>query len=127
MIKKVAFFAHPTRDMEKMKQFYGEVLGLPNTASYDTVWAEFDTPDGKSIALDGYSPQFSDETRAYLALETDDIEAEVEKLRAAGTPIAKEIWTNRTPEGVEVCKMAIVVDPEGHPVMLHQIAPERDT
>jgi predicted enzyme related to lactoylglutathione lyase len=127
MITKIAFVAHPTRDMEKMKRFFGETLGLPNTATYGDVWAEFDTPDGKSIALDAYSPQFAEDPQVYLALETDDIEAEVERLRTAGTTIAKDVWTNKTPEGAEVCKMAVIVDPEGHGIMLHQIAPKRRT
>ena len=55
----------------------------------------------------------------YLALETDDIEAEVARLKQAGVEILMDVRDNK------VCKMAIVKDSEGNGLMLHQIAPER--
>lgn len=116
MIKKVAFIAHHVQDMARAKKFYGELLGLEKTAEHDGKWVEFDTPDGKSIALETFSP---DGTPPYLALETDDIEAEVARLKAAGVRVAMDVRDNK------VCKMAIVQDSEGNGVMLHEIAPER--
>ncbi len=125
MIKKVAFFAHPTRDLPRAKSFYSEVLGLKVTAEYAEFWLEVETPDGATLALDTFSPKSSDHPTPYLALETDDIEAEVARLREAGTVIAKEIWTNQGEDGRVICKMAIAIDPEGNPLMLHEIAPDR--
>lgn len=116
MITKLAFVAHPTRDMAAAKRFWGALLGLKNSANYQDVWAEFDTPEGKSIALDSFSPEG---THPYLALETDNIEAEIARLRAQGVTVLKDTWDN------QVCKMAIVADPAGNGVMLHQIAPDR--
>ena len=58
MITKLAFVAHPTRDLAKSKLFYGELLGLPQSAEYAECWAEFTTPDGKTVALDTFSPKF---------------------------------------------------------------------
>ena len=49
MIKKIAFVAHPTHDMQRARHFYGEVLGLASSADYGDMWAEFETPDGKTI------------------------------------------------------------------------------
>lgn len=119
MIKKIAFIGHPTKEMEKARHFWGELLGLQLSNDYEGKWVEFDTPDGKSIALDSFSPEMAPETGVYLALESDDIEAEVERLRAGGATILKDVWDN------QVCKMAIVADPDGNPLMLHQIAPDR--
>jgi len=116
MIKKVAFIAHRVQDMERAKRFYGELLGLEKTSEYQGKWCEFDTPEGKSIALDTFSPEG---TPPYLALETDDIEAEVARLRQAGVEIVMDVQDNK------VCKMAIVKDSEGNGLMLHQISPER--
>lgn len=118
MIKKVAFIGHRVQDMGRAKRFYGELLGLGKTAEYEDKWCEFDTPEGKSIALDSFSPEG---TPPYLALETDDIEAEVARLKAAGVDILMDVRDNK------VCKMAIVKDSEGNSLMLHQIAPERAT
>ena len=116
MIKKIAFIGRRVQDIERAKKFYGELLGLEKTAEYEGKWCEFDTPEGKSIALDTFSPEG---TPPYLALETDDIEAEVARLKQAGVEIVMDVRDNK------VRKMAIVKDSEGNGVMLHQIAPER--
>lgn len=120
MIKKVAFIAQPTKNMDEMKQFYGEHLGLELSHDYGDMWCEFVTPEGKTLALDPHSGQLPD-AKPYVALETDDIEADVERLKGAGVKVAKDVWTNEH-EGREICKMAIVDDPNGNPVMLHQMA-----
>ena len=52
-------------------------------------------------------------------LETDDIAAEVERLRQLGVKILMDVQDNK------VCKMAIIEDSEGQKLMLHEIAPER--
>ena len=91
-------------------------LGLEKTAEYEDKWCEFDTPEGKSIALDTFSPEG---TPPYLALETDDIEAELARLKQAGVEVLMDVRDNK------VCKMAIIKDSEGNGLMLHQIAPDR--
>lgn len=116
MIKKVAFIGHRVTDMDRAKKFYGEVLGLDKTAEYEGKWCEFDTPEGKTIALDTFSPEG---TPPYMALETDDIAAEVERLKQAGVEVLLDVQDNK------VCKMAIIKDSEGNGIMLHEIAPER--
>lgn len=121
MITKIAFVAHPTRDMGAMKDFYGEVLGLKLSGDYGDMWAEFDAPDGKSIALDPHTPKQMESAPVYMALESDDIEADVARVREAGATIVKDTWANEH-EGKEICKMALVLDPDGNMVMLHQIA-----
>lgn len=116
MIKKVAFIGHRVKDMARAKKFYGELLGLPMTAEHEGKWVEFDTPDGKSIALEAFSPEG---TPPYMALETDNIESEVARLKQAGVQVSMEVRDN------VVCKMAIVRDFEGNSLMLHEISPER--
>ena len=116
MITKVAFIGHRVKDMDRARKFYGEVLGLPQTAAYEDKWFEFDTPEGKTIALDTFSPEG---TPPYMALETDDIESEVSRLKEAGVEVLLDVQDNK------VCKMAIIKDSEGNNLMLHQIAPDR--
>jgi predicted enzyme related to lactoylglutathione lyase len=116
MIKKVAFIGHPVRDMERAKKFYGDLLGLELGAQFKGKWCEFDTPDGKSIGLEMHSPEGSP---PYLALETDDIAAEVKRLKQHGVKVLLDVQDNK------VCKMAIIEDSEGQKLMLHEIAPER--
>lgn len=121
MITKIAFIAHPTTDMRSMKSFYGDVLGLKSSADYGDMWAEFDAPDGKSIALDTYTAKNVEGAGVYMALESDDIDADVARVKDAGATIVKETWTNEH-EGKEICKMALVQDPDGNMLMLHQMA-----
>ena len=116
MITKIAFVSHPTRDMAASRKFFGDVLGLKQAASYEDKWCEFDTPDGKSIALDTFSPP---DRGPYLALETDDIEKELARLRKRGVRVVMDLMDNK------VCKMAIIQDPSGHSLMIHQMEPRR--
>lgn len=116
MIKKIAFVSHRSKDMAADRHFWGELLGLEETANHDDKWVEFDTPEGKTIAVEQFSPEGSP---PLLALETDDIESEVARLRQAGVEFLGEVMDNK------VCKMAFALDPSGNKVMLHQIAPER--
>ena len=122
MIRKMAFVGHPTRDIGRAKRFYGDVLGLKHSGDFGDRWSEFTTPGGKTIALDNYAPEFVDSPAPYLALETDDIEAEVARLKGAGAKVIRDVWANEGQDGREVCRMAVVLDPEGNPFMLHQTA-----
>ena len=125
MITKIAFVAQPTRDLPAARAFYTDVLGLPVTGDYGDCWCEVDTPDGKSIALDAMSPQFKEDVTPYLALETDDLEAELARLKEAGATVVQDMWINRNAEETEICRMALIADPDGNPIMLHQIAADR--
>ena len=102
--------------MEADKRFFGELLGLEPTTKNPGKSAEFDAPDGKTIAVESQSPEG---TPCMLALETNDIEAEVARLKEAGVPFHGEILDNKT------CKMAFTQTPSGHPIMLHQMSADR--
>ncbi len=118
MIKKIAFVSHRSVDIEADKRFWGEHLGLPLSNNFEDMWVEFVTPDGKTIAIEQFSPEGSPPT---VALETDDIEAEVARLKELGVKFHGdgEIRDNK------VCKMAFAFDPSGNMLMLHEIAPDR--
>ena len=122
MIKKIAFIGHPTTDLAVSRRFYGEVLGLAHAVDYEEHWAEYHTPEGATIALDTISPKQVPNPTPYIALETDDIEAEVARLREQGVTVTVDTWTNQFPDGRPICKMAMIVDPGGNPIMLHEIA-----
>ena len=122
MIRKMAFVGHPTRDLDRAKRFYSETLGLRLSQDYGDRWVEFATPDGKTIALDTYTPEAVDIPIPYLALETDDISGEVARLRQGGAKVIRDVWANEGEDGRQLCKMAVVLDPEGNPIMLHQTA-----
>ena len=121
MIRKIAFIAHPTRDIASSRKFFGEILGLESSADFGDMWAEFHTPDGKTIALDTMTPKNVESPSVYMALETDDIDAEVARLKDKGVAVLMDTWSNEH-EGKLICRMAVIADPDGNPIMLHQIA-----
>ena len=125
MITKVAFVAHPAKNMDDMKQFYGEYLGLEQSADFANMWCEFVTPDGKTVALDTFSSQDPD-AGPYMALESDDIEGDLQRLKNHGVTVIRDLWANNNDQGREICKMALVADPDGNRVMLHQTAEWRN-
>ncbi len=125
MIKKVAFIGHPTKDLEGTRKFYQDVLGLKEVANFQNCWIEFTTPGGSTIALDTFSPKQNPAATVYMALETDDIAKEMERLKGAGVKTLHDVFENKDQEGNEVCKMAIIADPEGNTILLHEIAPHR--
>lgn len=116
MINKVAFVGFRSTDMDADKRFFGELLGLKPTHENMGKSAEFDAPDGTTIAIESQSPEGSP---CILALETDDIEAEVARLKEADVSFFGEIIDNKT------CKMAFTQTPSGHPIMLHQMSADR--
>jgi predicted enzyme related to lactoylglutathione lyase len=119
VITKVAFIGYPSKDMDAAKTFFGETLGLEASHAYMDKWVEFKTPDGKTVALDGFSPEKVENAPPYLAIEVDDIDAEMARYKEAGVPVLIDTMDNK------VCKMAFVADPNGNTICIHQIAPER--
>ncbi len=118
MITKIAFVSYPCQDLTEAKKFWVETLGLKHAADYaEGKWSEVEGPDGKTIALDTFAPEGSP---PYLALETDDIDAEMKRLKEAGVKVVRDTWEN---EGA--CKMALILDPAGHTLMLHEIDASR--
>lgn len=116
MIEKIAFVSFRSTDLAADRRFWGETLGLELAKDFQGQWIEFDTPEGKTIALEQYSPEGTPPT---LALETDDLDAEMARLKAAGVPFVGEVIDSG------VCRMAFMQSPSGHTIMLHQMAPER--
>ena len=46
MIKKIAFFFYPVKDMDRARKFYEGALGLNPTENYDNAWVEYDLNGG---------------------------------------------------------------------------------
>ena len=115
MVKDIAFSAYPAKDVEALRKFYTETLGLKFTApfaedgvlKYDeaqvgNAWFSVMTLDWLEI-----SPA------AGVAFEVDDIDKTVADLRDKGVAI----------EGIydtPVCRLTSFNDPEGNKVTLHQ-------
>ena len=114
-IKKIAFVVMPVSDMPRARKFYEEVLELKIETAFDENFVEYD--------VNGFTVSVAD-AREWescppgsgmgLAFEVDDVDAMVEKLKAAGAPITLPAFD--TP----VCRMAGAKDPDGNSFVVHR-------
>jgi predicted enzyme related to lactoylglutathione lyase len=118
MYKKVAFSMYPVKDSKRARAFYGETLGLKlGSCAPNGVWTEYDLPGGGCVALfanDDIQPSAS--AGGSVALEVDDLDAEIARLKAAGVQFKAEMIHS------PVCRMSVILDSEGNSIILHELA-----
>ncbi len=120
-LKELAFVGYPVADFAKARQFYGNILGLKETLSYDHEgeigWLEYDLA-GQTLALAKASPQWEPSAHGGGAcLEVEDLDRAVAHLRENGVKIALDI------QDYPICRLALVADPDGNTLALHQRKP----
>ena len=114
--KAVDFVSFSVTDMDRAEEFWRDVIGLevevkrgePGTRGNG--YMELDA-GGVAIGLVAM-PEIH--PNAIVALAVDDVGEAVEELRGKGVTIAME--TIESP----VCWMAVVQDPDGNKILLHQ-------
>ena len=113
-IKDIAFTCYPTKNLVEAKKFYEGLLGLvPDLAMNGDTWVEY--PVGSNTfalgSMDGWNPS---KDGGQIAFEVSDLESLVKKLKDTNVKI--HLDTMPFPN----CKMAMVNDPDGNVVILHQ-------
>jgi predicted enzyme related to lactoylglutathione lyase len=114
--RAVDFVSYSVTDMGRSEAFYRDVLGLdvelprgqPGTRAAG--YMEFDA-GGTAISLTAL-PQLH--PNAIVALAVEDVRAAAEELRGKGVQIMME------PLETPVCCMAVVADPDGNQILIHQ-------
>ena len=111
----VDFIAVPTRDVEKARTFYEDVLGLERSKQWGNMPAwEYET-GSLTIALmqsDAFGMEFNPHTHP-IALQVDDVQAAREELESKGVDVPAETIDSG------VCHMAFFADPDGNALMVH--------
>jgi len=110
-VERVDFITIPTRDIERSRGWYGEVLGLPTdennpeelTAGQVTLtfWDPAEEGIDFSPSIGGFALRVADVDQARADLETKGVE-----------------FVGSGDTGV--CKMAVCLDPDGNAVILHR-------
>jgi predicted enzyme related to lactoylglutathione lyase len=113
MIKEIAFTAYRVTDMPRAQEFYEGLLKLKQAANYGGSWIEYELGEG-TFVLETFSPDPPSGHRGLVAFEVDDVQATVADLKAADVPFTMEVTES------PVCWTAIVTDPDGNPVAIHQ-------
>jgi predicted enzyme related to lactoylglutathione lyase len=114
-ISGVDFATLPTEDFERAIEFYGNVLGLQESARYGQMpGVEFETGSLtiSIIESSAFGLEFSPHGHP-LALHVDDVEAARAELESRGV----EFLADTLDSGV--CHMAGFKDPDGNALMLH--------
>ena len=115
MITEIAFTGTPVTDIKRAREFYEEVLSLkPAMVSAGGLWVEYEIGAG-TFAIGCYGDVWKPSADGTcIALEVDDLDAELARLKSRGVTFAME------PMDTPVCPFAIVCDPDGNRVMFHQ-------
>jgi catechol 2,3-dioxygenase-like lactoylglutathione lyase family enzyme len=112
-VERVDFVGIASRDLERSKRFYGDVLGLRRDAhSESEFWAG-------ETCLSIWLPEragfeFSPQKNHYIALRVDDVAARRAELEQNGVEFSGDTLDTG------VCHMAFFTDPDGNDLMLHR-------
>ena len=120
-VKEIAFSCYAVSDFDRALAFYRDTIGLPLSFAMPPCdgprWAEFEI-GGAALSI-GKTPDWKPSPDGCtVALEVEDFEAAVAKLRMAGVPITME------PIDTGVCQMCGITDPDGNPLLIHKRKPQ---
>ena len=115
LISGVDFVYVATQDFYRAVEFYGTVLGLPQSARYGRMpGAEFETGTLTLAVIESeaFGLEFGPNPNA-IALHVDDVEAARSELESRGAQFAADTIDSG------VCHMAFFSDPDGNGLLLH--------
>jgi predicted enzyme related to lactoylglutathione lyase len=111
--RAVDFVSYNVTDMARSEPFYREVLGLEVETPWGGPGKRFPEFNVGTVTVSlTQLPQLP--MQGMLALAVDDCKGAVEELRGKGVKVVMETLETG------VCFMAIVADPDGNQILLHQ-------
>lgn len=120
MIKGLSTAGIWSEDIQKnLLPFYRDVLGLAVAVDTPEFVVLGSNPRGPSVTLGTHSEvkgKNADSARHMVGLETDDIEAEVQRLKSKGVQFVED------PTKFDQVTVATFLDPEGNYIQLLQFA-----
>lgn len=121
-VKEAAFTAYPATDIARTRKFYREIIGLTEGAVFESDgvagWVEFNIPGGHTLAIAQASEQWQPNPNGGgICFEVEDLDAAVARLKEAGVAIMLPV------QDYPICRMALISDPDGNTVALHQKKP----
>jgi predicted enzyme related to lactoylglutathione lyase len=117
-VKEIAYVGYPVTDVPRARAFFEGLLNLKPSTQFDhegRSWIEYDV-GAATLAISNMSAgQWKPSADGpSVALEVADFDDAIETLRGANVPFAVE------PMDSGVCRMAIVLDPDGNAITIHQ-------
>lgn len=115
-IRGADFVMYQVSDLKRAAAFYRETLGLPQEmCSEEWKWAEFNCGN-VTLALNGGIALPEKIAGGRVALAVDDVIAASAELKSQGVRFELE------PTDYSVCHAAVILDPDGNAIVLHQRA-----
>lgn len=115
-ILEFAFIGFPVNDLPRALHFYEQVLGFqrtPQPNDNEAYWFEYEI--GPHTLGIGQHPSMKPSSDGpTLALEVDDFDAFIERLRQNDVKFTVE------PMQTPVCRMAMILDTEGNKLCIHK-------
>lgn len=116
-VLEVAFTGYPVIDVSRARAFYEGTLGLKPSATWEDggkFWIEYDIGPA-TLAISNMASEWKPSPQGpSVALEVEDFDGAIAALRAAGVTFTLE------PTSSSVCRMAVVLDPDGNAVTIHK-------
>jgi predicted enzyme related to lactoylglutathione lyase len=118
-IKNIAFVGIPVTDMKRARVFYEGVLNLQSDPEMTGErWTEYSIGEGTlAIACVGDQWKPSNEGTS-TALEVENLEEAIARLEE------RKIAYDKVDS--PVCRMAIIEDPDGNKLIIHNLKPENE-
>lgn len=120
---EIAFVGYSVADMKRAREFYEGVLGLKKSRGFgqhegEEQWIEYDIGAGCLAIISGGGEQWPPgSTGVAAALEVDDFDGYVAKLRASGAQFVFEPYES------PMCWTCVVNDPDGNRIAIHKRKP----
>jgi catechol 2,3-dioxygenase-like lactoylglutathione lyase family enzyme len=114
-VRGVDFVMFPVSDLDRSIGFYRDTLGMNLEFRHGDMWVEF-TATPTTLAL--YKPESPEDAStsggAAIALAVGDVHSAIAELEDKGILVAIKPFES------PVCYFAVVKDPDGNSVILHQ-------
>lgn len=117
-VLEFAFVGYPVTDLARARDFYENTLGFVPASTWidgDKGWIEYEFGPHTLAINNGDLEQWKPSPDgAGVALEVDDLDAAIAELKEKGVTFVME------KTGSPVCHMALIADPDGNRLCLHQ-------
>ena len=114
MITSIAFTAFSVTNMARSKEFYENVLGLKIGHNFKDKWVEYSLANSTFAITTtdiGHRPGAKG---AVIAFEVKNLDSFVKTLKDKSVTFIAE------PFPTPVCRMAVIQDPDGNEITIHQ-------
>lgn len=116
-VVEFAFTGYPVTDLARARAFYEGVLGLKTGMIWEDAdhgWIEYDL-GGHTLAINNGAKEWKPSSDGpAIALEVEDFDAAVALLKGKGVRFTVE------PMKTPVCRLAVILDPDGNSIAIHQ-------